>query len=239
MKNIGHYSSNIAKLALKDSVLTTNTLILAEVGAGKTHLASKIREFVISRDVPTLYLDFSNPSEDEVEARYRESEYFNYMRFDESEAFDAAINEAIAERKHLYVAVDPDFFGTSRYEKSKLSMMLQKRELLDNYYYFFHEIAHLNGFYTKFDDFLLYIFSLINLKKYGMTFLTQPHEIFEDQQIKLLFKYLYVGRCSNANYYNTSVLRNLPKNTFYYQYRTEHCSILFNNIKSAIVTIDE
>ena len=235
---IGSYQSSIARLTLSEAVLKNNTLILGEEGSGKTNLASKIRNYVMSNDVPTLYLDFSDPEADEVEAYYRESECFNFMRFDESDAFDAAIDAAIAERKHLYIAVNPDYFGTSRHEKSKLSCMLQKEALLENYYYFFHEIAHLNGFYTKFDDFLLYIFSLLNLKKFGLTFLTQPHPIFEDQAIKLLFKYLYVGRCSNVNYYNTSILRNLSKNTFYYQFRMEHPSILFNNIKSDLVLID-
>jgi hypothetical protein len=235
---IGTYQSSIANLTLSESVLNNNTLILGEEGSGKTHLTSKIRNYVISNDVPTLYLDFSNPNADEVESHYRESDSFNYMRFDESDAFDAAIDAAIAERKHLYVAVNPDYFGKSRHEKSKLSCMLQKEALLENYYYFFHEIAQLNGFYTKFDDFLLYTFSLLNLKKFGLTFLTQPHPIFEDQHIKLLFKYLYVGRCSNVNYYNTSILRNLSKHTFYYQFRMEHPSILFNNIKGDIVKIN-
>lgn len=240
MRNIlGNYQTSIAKLELHQSSLFHNTLILAEEGSGKTNLASKIRNFVIDNDVPTLYLDFSNPDLAEVEARYRDAEHFNYMRFDESDAFDREIDAAIAERKHLYIAVNPDYFGTSRHEKSKLSCMLQKETLLENYYYFFHEIAQLNGFYTKFDDFLLYIFSLLNLKKYGLTFLTQPHEIFEDQQIKLLFKYLYVGRCSNADYFNTALLRNLEKNTFCYQHRRENRSILFSEIKTDIVKIDD
>jgi len=103
---------------------------------------------------------------------------------------------------------------------------------------FFHEIESLNGFYTKFEDFIYYIFDLVNMKKYGFTFLAQPNEIFEDSRIKLLFTFLYLGRCSNAHYYNTSVLRSLKTNTFYYQYRMDNRSLLFNQIQSDIAIID-
>lgn len=116
--------------------------------------------------------------------------------------------------------------------------MIQKQELLDNYYYFFHEIESLNGFYTKFEDFLYYIFDLVNIKKFGFTFLAQPNEIFENSRIKLLFTFLYLGRCSNAHYYNTSVLRSLKTNTFFYQYRLDNRSLLFNQIESDVAIID-
>jgi len=235
---IGHCNSSIASLKLTDDILCKNTLILGEEGAGKTNLASKIREFVIADGIPTLYMDFSDPSIDEVEERYKD-EYFNYMQFEESDAFDAAFDEAIKARKHIYLAVNPKYFSNKRDVKSRLSQTISKQELLENYYYFFHEIAQLGGFYTKFEDFLMYIFSMINMKKYGLTFLTQPHEIFEDAQLKLLFSYLFLGRCSNANYYNTSELKNLKRNQFFYQRRMGHKTLLFNEIRGDIVTIDE
>jgi hypothetical protein len=137
------------------------------------------------------------------------------------------------------MAVDPSFFASKRSVKSQLSKTIQKRELLENYYYFFQEIESLNGFYTKFEDFIYYIFDLINMKKYGFTFLTLPNEIFEDSRIKLLFTFLYLGRCSNANYYNTAVLRSLKTNTFYYQHRVDNRSLLFNRIEADIAIIDE
>jgi hypothetical protein len=202
-------------------------------------LARKIRDFVIDNNIPTLYLDFSDPSVDDIEDRYKEDiNTFNYIKFEESEAFLSELKKLIDARKHIYMAVNPKYFTNKRDQKSKLSEMFQTPELLENYYYFFHEIAQLNAFYTNFEDFLLYIFDLIHLKKFGLTFLSQPHEIFEDQQIKLLFMFLFVGKCSNVNYYNTSILKNLPKNVFCYQYRTAHQSILFNTNKSEIVTID-
>ncbi|MDO9055578.1 MAG: ATP-binding protein, partial [Sulfuricurvum sp.] len=61
-RKIGKFKSSIATLELQDRVLCENTLILAEPGSGKTHLANKIREFVIDSGIPTLYLDFSNPT---------------------------------------------------------------------------------------------------------------------------------------------------------------------------------
>ncbi|MDP1784354.1 MAG: ATP-binding protein [Sulfuricurvum sp.] len=236
---IGHFQNSISTLELKERTLYQNTLILGEEGSGKTHLANKIRQFVIASGIPTLYLDFSDPTVEQIEERFKTSEDFFYMQFDESEEFDNALNEAIAARKNIYMAVNPNYFGTKRSMKSKLSQMIQKRELLENYYYFFHEIATLNGFYTKFEDFLFYIFDLFNLKKFGLTFLTQPHEIFENPRIKLLFTFLYLGRCSNAHYYNTAVLRNLKTNTFYYQYRMDNRSLLFNQIQSDIAIIDD
>jgi len=235
---IGHCNSSIAALKLTDDILDRNTLILGEEGAGKTNLASKIREFVIASGIPTLYMDFSDPTVDEIEERYKDA-YLYYLRFEESEAFDAAFDAAIAERKHIYLAVNPKYFSNKRDVKSRLSHTISKQALLENYYYFFHEIAQLGGFYTKFEDFLLYIFNMINMKKYGLTFLTQPHEIFENAQLKLLFSFLFLGRCSNANYYNTSELKNMKRNQFYYQRRMNHKTLLFNDIRSDVVTIDE
>ncbi|MHC3995248.1 ATP-binding protein [Thiomicrolovo sp. ZZH C-3] len=235
---IGHCNSSIAALKLSDEILDRNTLILAEEGAGKTNLASKIREFVIASGIPTFYMDFSDPTIDEVEARYKD-EYFFYMQFEESDAFDAAFDEAVKEGKHIYLAVNPKYFANKRDVKSRLSQTISKQELLENYYYFFHEIAQLGGFYTKFEDFLMYIFNMINMKKYGLTFLTQPHEIFENAQLKLLFSFLFLGRCSNANYYNTSELKNMKRNQFFYQRRMNHKTLLFNDIRSDVVTIDE
>jgi hypothetical protein len=112
-------------------------------------------------------------------------------------------------------------------------------ELLENYYYFFHDIANLNGFYTRFEDFLLYMLSLFNLKKYGITFLTQPHSIFENAQLKLLFTFLFVGKCSNLDYYNTAVLKTLQKNQFLFQQRAANRTLLFNDIKTSMVIINE
>lgn len=236
-KNIGTFKNRLGKLQLEERVLVTNTLILAEEGSGKTHLANKIRQFVMDNDVPTLYLDFSDPEVDGVESRFKDERFF-YMRFEESDAFDAALHEAIEQRKDIYMAVNPNYFSYKRDIKSRLSKMLQTRELLDNYYYFFHEISRLNAFYTKFEDFLLYTLNLIHLKKFGLTFLSQPHEIFEDPQIKLLFTFLFIGKCSNANYFNTSVLKNFKPHTFYYQYRSDHKTLLFNAVKGDIVYID-
>jgi hypothetical protein len=235
---IGHCNSSIAALKLSEDLLDKNTLILGEEGAGKTNLASKIREFVIASGIPTLYMDFSDPTVDEVEERYKD-EHFFYMQFEESDAFDAAFDEAIKARKHIYLAVSPSYFSNKRDVKSRLSQTISKQELLENYYYFFHEIAQLGGFYTKFEDFLMYIFNMINMKKYGLTFLTQPHEIFENAQLKLLFTFLFLGRCSNANYYNTSELKNMKRNQFFYQRRMNHKTLLFNDIRSDVVTIDE
>ena len=187
--------------------------------------------------VPTLYLDFSNPDVDDVEPRFKESGRFYYMRFEESDAFDAELHDAIERRENIYMAVNPNYFARKRDIKSRLSKTIQTPELLDNYYYFFHEISMLNAFYTKFEDFMFYIFSLVNLKKFGLTFLTQPHEIFEDQNVKLLFSFLYLGKCSNAEYYNTE-LKALPPHTFIYQQRQDGRTLLFNEIESDIVMID-
>lgn len=237
-RKIGQFKSSIAVLELENRVLRENTLILAEPGSGKTHLANKIREFVIAAGIPTLYLDFSNPEEEQIEERFKHGSTFTYLRFDESDAFNAALDAAIAERKNIYMAVSPTFFASKRDIKSKLSQTIQKRELLDNYYYFMQEIQSMEGFYTKFEDFIFYIFDLVNLKKFGMTFLAQPHEMFENPRIKLLFSFLFVGRCTNAYYYNTTVLRNMQPNTFLYQRRVDNRSLLFNRIQSDIVTID-
>lgn len=235
---LGKYESSINTLRLEERSLRYNTLILGEEGSGKTNLACKIRNFVIDSDVPTLYLDFSDSNEDNIELRYKD-EHFNYIRFDESESFKDELNKLIAEKKHIYMAVSSSYFSNKRDIKSKLTQVLQTQELLDNYYYFFHDIENLNGFYTKFEDFLLYMLGFLNLKKYGFTFLTQPHSIFENPQLKLLFTFLYLGKCSDLESFNTKRLKKLPKNRFFYQYRTDYHTLLFNDIKSNVVQIDE
>jgi hypothetical protein len=235
---IGHFQNSISSLELKERTLYQNTLILGEEGSGKTHLANKIRHYVMENNIPTLYIDFSNPSIEKIEEKFKDSDTFFYLRFEETDEFEASLDKAIEERRNIYMAANPSYFTNKRNVKSRLSRMIQKHELLDNYYYFFHEIESLNGFYTKFEDFLYYIFDLVNIKKFGFTFLAQPNEIFEDSRIKLLFTFLYLGRCSNAHYYNTSVLRSLKTNTFYYQYRMDNRSLLFNQIQSDIAIID-
>ena len=235
---IGKYSDTINTLTLEDRVLTHNTLILGEQGSGKTNLACKIRNFAIDKGVPTLYLDFSNSSIDEVELRYKDAA-FNYIQFVDSQEFDKEFSQLVADKKHIYMAVDPKNFSGKKDQKSKLSETISQEGLLQNYYYFFHDIENLNGFYTKFEDFLLYMLGFINLQKFGFTFLAQPHSTFENPHLKLLFSFLYLGKCSNANYYNTAILKTLTKNKFYYQYRTDYPTLLFNDIKSNIVEIDE
>ena len=235
---IGKYLDTIDALRLEKRMLEHNTLILGEEGSGKTNLACRIRNFVIDNEVPTLYMDFANSNEEDVELRYKD-EFFNYIRFDETIEFEEAFNKLVRERKHIYMAVNPNFFAKKRDKKSKLSQIISQQVLLDNYYYFFHDIENLNGFYTKFEDFLLYMLSFVNLQKYGFTFLAQPHETFENPHLKLLFSFLFVGKCSNANYFNTAILKTLKKNRFYYQYRTDHPTLLFNDIKSSMVKINE
>ncbi|WP_297443294.1 ATP-binding protein [Sulfurimonas sp.] len=239
MRNIiGKYMDTIDALKLEERILHHNTLILGEEGSGKTNLACRIRNFVIDSEVPTFYMDFANSNEEDVELRYKD-EHFNYIRFDETAEFEAAFDELVAQRKHIYLAVNPTFFSNKRDEKSKLSQIIAQQVLLDNYYYFFHDIENLNGFYTKFEDFLLYMLSFVNLQKYGFTFLAQPHPTFENPHLKLLFSFLFVGKCSNANYFNTATLKTLQKNKFYYQYRTDYPTLLFNDIKSSMVKINE
>jgi hypothetical protein len=235
---IGRYENSIDSLRLKPRILTTNTLILGEEGSGKTNLACKIRNYAIDNDVPTLYLDFSNSNIDEIEIRYKDV-HFNYIQYDETTLFVEEFEALVAEKKHIYMAVNPNFFATKRDIKSRLTQTLQMPELLENYYYFFHDIANLNGFYTRFEDFLLYMLSLFNLKKYGITFLTQPHSTFENAQLKLLFTFLFVGKCSNLEYYNTAVLKTLPKNNFLFQQRQANRTLLFNDIKTSMVFINE
>ncbi len=235
---IGKYLDTIDALKLEKRLLHHNMLILGEQGSGKTNLACRVRNFIIDNDVPTLYMDFNNSHEEDVELRYKD-EYFNYIRFDESEEFDEAFSALVDAKKHIYMAVDPNFFSKKRDVRSKLSEIISQQFLLDNYYYFFHDIENLNGFYTQFEDFLLYMLSFVNLQKYGFTFLAQPHETFENPHLKLLFSFLFVGKCSNANYYNTSILKTLKKNKFYYQCRTAHPTLLFNDIQSSMVKIDE
>ena len=216
---IGKFESSINALKLQERALKYNTLILAEEGAGKTNLACKIRNFVIDSGVATLYLDFADSNVNEIEERYKDV-HFNYIRFDESDAFKVELDKLIADKKHIYMAVDPRYFSNKRDITSKLTQTLQTPGLLENYYYFFHDIKNLDGFYTKFEDFLLYMLGFLNLKKYGFTF-------------------LYLGKCSNLEYYNTAQLKTLAKNEFFHQYRTAHRTLLFNNIISNLVTIDE
>lgn len=236
-RKIGKIKSSIANLELVENVLTQNTIILAQEGSGKTHLSNIIREYVMDNGIPTLYLDFSDPDVDAVETRFKKGERFFYLRYEETDAFVATLKKAIADRENIYMAVNPNYFSNKRDVVSRLSLTFQTPELLENYYYFFHEISLLNAFYTKFEDFMFYILSLVNLKKYGLTFLTQPHEIFEDYKIKLLFSFLYLGRCSNANYYDTE-LRTLPADTFIYQRRQDRRTLLFNAIDTSTVVID-
>jgi hypothetical protein len=235
---IGKYLDTIDTLKLQERMLHHNTLILGEQGSGKTNLACKIRNYAIDSGVPTFYMDFANANEEDVELRYKD-EYFNYIRFDETEAFTLEFDKLIKEKKHIYMAVNPDFFTKKRDERSKLSKIIAQQALLDNYYYFFHDIENLNGFYTRFEDFLLYMLSFANLQKYGLTFLAQPHQTFENPHLKLLFSFLFLGKCSNANYYNTARLKTLKKNKFYYQYRTDYPTLLFNEIIGSTVEIDE
>ena len=86
---------------------------------------------------------------------------------------------------------------------------------------------------------IAYNYQAENLKKYGITFLTQPHTTFENAQLKLLFTFLFVGKCSNLDYYNTAVLKTLQKNHFLFQQRTANRTLLFNDIKTSMVSIDE
>lgn len=236
-RKIGKIKNSIADLKLVDRVLTQNTIIMAEEGSGKTHLSNIIREYVMDSGVPTLYLDFSNPDEDAIEKRFKKSGRLFYLRFEESEEFDTQLQEAIERRENIYMAVNPNYFSGRRDVKSRLSHTIQKAELLENYYYFFHEISLLGFFYTKFENFIFYILSLVTLKKFGLTFLTQPNEIFEDYKIKLLFSFLYLGKCTKTEYYDVR-LKELPMHTFVYQHRQDTRSLLFNTIESDIVMID-
>lgn len=236
-EKIGTRKSSIADLVLEPRMLTTNTLILAEDGSGKTNLANKIRKFVMKNGIPTIYFDFSDADVEHVETRFKDAGFF-YMHFEESDAFLAALQEAIEARKDIYMAVNTKYFSNKRDVTSSISRMLQTPGLLENYYYLFQETSHLNAFYTKFEDFLLYILRLVNMKKYGLTFLSQPHETFENPQIKLIFSFLFIGKCSNANYFNTAILRDMQPNTFYFQYRLDQKTLLFNAVQGDIVTID-
>lgn len=235
---IGKFVDTIDTLRLNERTISCNSLIIAEAGAGKTNLACRIKDYVTDSGVLTLYLDFSNSSEDQIERRYKD-ENFNFIVFDENEEFQVAFRKLIDEKKHIYMVVDPKYFSNKRDIKSKLTQTLQTKELLDNYYYFFHDIENLNGFYTKFEDFLLYMLTFLNLKKYGFTFLAQPHPTFENAQLKLLFTFLYVGKSTHFEYFNTAQLKKIPKNQFIYQYRTDHRTLLFNDVNTNIVEIDE
>lgn len=237
-QKIGQFHNSIANLSLDERSLRENSLILGETNSGKTHLANTIREFVIANDVPTLYLDFGNSDEDAIEEKFKTSGHFYYMRFDESDVFDKAFDAAVSDKKDIYMAVDPNYFSGQHDIKSKLTELLEKKELLENYYYFMHVITALDSFFTRFEDFIFYIFQLISSKKYGLTFLTQPNTVFENSRVKLIFTFLYLGRCSQAYYYNTALLRALPTHTFYFQERIDECTLLFNRIKGDIVTIN-
>ncbi len=236
-KKIGKLKSSIANLELSKRYLTANTLILANEGYGKTNLAAHIRKYVIQSNTPTLYLDFSSPKEGEVEEKFKD-ENFNYIEFDETNEFQIKLDLAIKDKKHIYLSVSPEFFSSSRDEKSILSSTIQKRDLLDNYYYFFHEISELGKLYTQFDDFLIYILRLISLKKLGLTFLSQPHKIFENSHVKQLFTFLYLGHVENVANHNSAMLKNLKSHNFFYQYRSENNSFLLSQIKSDTVIID-
>jgi len=240
MRNIiGKYNDALGSLELKERNLYYNTLILGEHGAGKTNLACRIRDFVIDSDVPTFYVDFSDSNEEDIEMRYKDK-YFNYIRYEETEEFDEELDKLIKERKHIYMSASPTYFDTSkRHVKSRLTKTIQKQELLNNYYYFLHDIENLRGFYVEFGDFLLYMLSFSKLAKYGLTFLAQPHKTFESAHIKLIFTYLFIGKCSSLDYYNTASLKNLVKNRFLYQYRAEYPTMLFNEIKTHSVDINE
>ena len=237
-QKIGQFQNSIATLKLTDRTLKENTLILGETGSGKTHLANKIRKFVIDSGVPTIYFDFSNPDPDKIEERFKECTHFHYMRFDESDDFAKAFEDAIDAKKDIYMAVDPDFFSTKKEIKSKLSSMIQNPKLLENYYYFMQVIVKPEGFFTKFEDFFFYILDIVNRKKFGLTFVSQPHEMFENTKIKLLFSFLYLGRYSNAYYYNTALLRNMPQHHFLHQERLDYKTLLFSPIQTDIVRID-
>ena len=236
---IGKYNDALGSLKLKERHLHYNTLILGEHGAGKTNLACRIRDFAIDSNVPTFYIDFSNSNEEDIELRYKD-QYFNYIRYEETDEFEEELQGLIDDKKHIYMSADPRYFDTTkRHVKSRLTQTIQKQELLENYYFFFHDIENLSGFYVKFDDFLLYMLSFSKLSKYGLTFLAQPDKIFENAHVKLLFTYLFIGRCSSLDYYNTASLENLVKNRFLYQYRTEYPTLLFNDIKMHSVDINE
>jgi len=236
---IGKHNDALGTLKLKKNSLYYNTLILGEHGSGKTNLACKIRDYAIDCDIPTFYIDFSDSSEDEIELRYKD-QHFNYIRYEETAEFDEAFEKLVQEKKHIYMSANPRYFNTSnRHTKSRLTKVIQKQELLENYYYFFQDIVNLDGFYVEFSDFLLYMLSFTKLAKYGLTFVAQPHDIFENAHLKLMFSYLFIGKCTNLNYYNTTNLTNLPKNRFLYQYRTEYPTLLFNEIKTHSVDINE
>lgn len=135
-QRLGKYVSSINTLNVEERALYTNTLILAEEGSGKTNLACRIRNFVIDSNVATLYLDFSNSDEHNIEIRYKD-ENFNYIRFDESDKFQAEFDALVSAKKHIYMAVDPSYFSNKRDITSKLTLTLQHKGLLANYYYFF------------------------------------------------------------------------------------------------------
>ncbi len=237
-ERIGTYQDSIATLKLDERTLKENTLILGETGAGKTHLANKIRKYVIDCDVPTIYFDFLNPDPDRVEERFKEGAHFHYMRFDESEAFEKAVDEAIEARLDIYMAVDPRYFSGKREVTSQLSKIIQKKGFLENYYYFMQIIAKTEGFFLHFEDFFLYILDIIYSKKYGLTFVSQPDEIFENTRIKLLFSFLYLGRCTGVSYYNTAILKNIAPHNFLHQERLNYKTLLFSPIKTDLVCID-
>ena len=64
---IGKYQSSINTLKLDERSLQVNTLIIGESGSGKTNLARNIRTFAIDSNVPTIYIDFADSDESEIE----------------------------------------------------------------------------------------------------------------------------------------------------------------------------
>lgn len=232
--NIGKYKNGIGFFELTDMFLTTNTLIIAEKDAGKTHLGSKIKEYVISRNVPVIHFDFENLDESDLESFYQNE---NYIRFEESEAFEARLNEMIEQKKNIYMSVNPNYFSGLSTIKSKLSETIEKKELLDNYYYFFKNLAYLSNFYDQHADFLFEFFKLLEVKKYGLTFLTQPHDIFIDKRIKTKFNQLFVGKNTQSRFFNTYMLSHLDKHEFCYQYRKDHKTFFFDAIRNEMVYI--
>lgn len=98
---IGHFQNSISTLELKERTLYQNTLILGEEGSGKTHLANKIRHYVMANGIPTLYLDFSDPSIEKIEEKFKDADTFFYLRFEESDEFEAALDKAIEERRNI------------------------------------------------------------------------------------------------------------------------------------------
>ena len=69
---LGKCTTSINVHKLDKRFLRYNTLILAEEGSGKTNLACRIRNFAIDSGVATLYMDFSDSNEEDIELRYKD-----------------------------------------------------------------------------------------------------------------------------------------------------------------------